>query len=83
VSLKGQASELGLVQVSELHRLVALALLVQAMLPEAVQAAEVARVEAKMAGLAAEEAREKGPVAVHTLKFSFLNKLEREPITHF
>jgi hypothetical protein len=53
------------------------------MLPEAVQAAEVARVEAKMAGLAAEEAREKGPVAVHTLKFSFLNKLEREPITHF
>jgi hypothetical protein len=76
-------SELVLVQVSVLHRLVALALLVQAMLPEAVLAVVVVLVEAKMAGLAAEEAREKGLVVVHTLKFPFPNKLEREPSTHF
>jgi hypothetical protein len=83
VSLKGQASELGLVQALELHRPVAMALLVPAMPPEAVPAAAVAQVEAIMAGLAAVEARDKGPEQGHTLKFPFPKKLERESNKHF
>jgi len=83
VSLKGLASELGLVPALELHRLATWGHLVQAMPLEAVPVVVLAQVQATMAGLAVVEALDRDPVALDTLKFSFSKKLESEPNTHF
>jgi hypothetical protein len=61
--------ELGLVLALELDRLVALALLVQAMPPDSVPAVVVAGEVAKMVGRPAVQATDLDPVAVDTLKF--------------
>jgi len=79
VSLKGQASELGLVLASELDGPIAMAPLAQATPLVTVPAVVLARVQAIMVGPAAVEALVRDPVAVDTFKSSFSNKLEPEP----
>jgi hypothetical protein len=71
VLLKGQASELAQVLALELHRQVAMALLVQATPLEVVPAGVAAQVAAAMAGSLAVEAPDRDLVAVDTLKFPF------------
>jgi hypothetical protein len=71
VSLKGRASELGLVLAPELHEPVAVVLLVQALPKETVPAGVPVQVEATMAGSPAVEALDQDLVAVYTLNFSF------------
>jgi len=84
VSLKVQVLVLGVVPAQELDGPVAVALLVQAMLPDSVPAMVVVREVAIMAGQAAVEAPDLDPVTEDTIKFSFvLDKLEQEPTRLF
>jgi len=82
VSLKVQASELGLVLAPELDRPEALALMVQDMPPDSEAVPVAAQVVATMEGQPAVVAPVLEPVAVDTLKFSYLWQAKWKPNTH-
>jgi len=83
VSLKGQASELGLVLASELDRPAVMAPLARATLSVPVPAVVPEQVQATMGGPAAVEAPGQDPVVADTVKLPSSNKLEPESHTQF
>jgi len=83
VSLKVQASELGLVLASELDKPGVMAPLAQATLPVPVSAVVPEQVQATMGAPAAVEAPGQDPVVVDTIKLPSSNKLEPESDAHF